>query len=150
MSVYMPSKGSKTYNQQYQECLDEIHVIIKKYQDSHHLIICGDMNASLHSAQPDERDKLFKQFCELSNIHLPHTYPVGKTYIHENGKKSSQIDYILSSEQFKHHIDSITISKDDQINTSDHSAVKAKIHVDALTKKVVQKEPQNETNQRIN
>ena len=84
----MPSKGSKNYNQEFINTLDEIHEILAKYRNSHHTMLCGDMNASFHSSKADERDKLFMEFCEQQEI-----YPQISTYVHENGLKKSQIDY---------------------------------------------------------
>jgi exonuclease III len=75
ISVYMPSKGSKNYNQEYINTLDEIHEILAKYRNSHHTMLCGDMNASVHSSKADERDKLFMEFCEQQEIYLVDKYP---------------------------------------------------------------------------
>jgi hypothetical protein len=71
----MPSKGSTNYNQEYINTLDEIHEILAKYRNSHHTMLCGDMNASVHSSKADERDKLFMEFCEQQEIYLVDKYP---------------------------------------------------------------------------
>mgnify|MGYP001557667938 CR=1 FL=1 len=47
MCVYMPSKGSKCRDNEYNESLDQISHIILKYSESHDIICSGDWNATL-------------------------------------------------------------------------------------------------------
>jgi hypothetical protein len=60
------------------------------------------------------------------DLQLKEDYPIGKTYIHENGAKCSQIDYILINTSFKNHISNIKI-RNDSTNTSDYRTVTADI-----------------------
>ena len=132
ISAYIPSKGSKSYNEEYIETLDELREIIVKYNKDHCIVLCGDMNASLHSNTADDRDRLCWKFCIEMDLQLKEDYPIGKTYIHVNGKKSSQIDYILINTSFKSHISNIKI-RNDLTNTSDHRTVTADIILEQNT-----------------
>ena len=66
------------------------------------------------------------------DLQLKEDYPIGKTYIHENGKKCSQIDYILINTSFKNHISNIKI-RNDPTNTSDYRTVTADIILEQNT-----------------
>ena len=74
----MPSKGSKSYNEEYIETLDELRLIIVKYIKDHCIVLCGDMNASLHSNTADDL-RLFRKFCIEMVLQLKEDYPIGKT-----------------------------------------------------------------------
>ena len=132
----MPSKGSKKYNQEYiNTFIDEILEILAKYRNSHHAMLCGDMNDSVHSSKTDERDKLFMEFCEQQEIYLVDKYPQISTYVHENGLKKSQIDYILSDQQIRSHIESIDILTNQSTHTSDHNPILTTLNIDMDKKK---------------
>ena len=138
ISAYMPSKGNKTYNSEYMETLDQIEEVLIKYGNTHHILLCGDMNASLHSDTPDHRDRIFGKFCKRMNLLLCENYPHGFTYIHENGQKQSQIDYILSTYENLSNISSITILEETPSNTSDHKALMAVMNVNVAISKHTQ------------
>lgn len=125
IATYAPCKGCSKYNEEYMEILAEWQELLNKYKGSNDVLICGDLNASLHSEYPDARDKLLKDFCTKNQLELVPNYPVGKTFECANG--SSQIDYIIASnidliKQVQH------VSKEYD-NCSDHIPIRAVITV---------------------
>ena len=47
INAYLPSEN-KEVDEQYKDTLEQISEIIQKFKDTHNMLICGDMNASLH------------------------------------------------------------------------------------------------------
>jgi hypothetical protein len=74
--------------------MDQLNEVIQKYEETYDILLCGDMNASLHR-DDRRRDHIFKKFTVESNLILPTNYPIDFTFHHHNGKGKSQIDYIL-------------------------------------------------------
>ena len=62
-------------------------------------------------------------------------YPQISTYVHENGLKKSQIDYILSDQQLRSHIESIDIHINQSTHTSDPNPTLATLNIDMDKKK---------------
>lgn len=116
INAYMPTMntGSDT---KFREHLDIITFIIEKYD---HLkpILCGDLNATLKNSRNNSHDKMLKDFIlemNLVNI-MPETDQ--DTFFHCNGKSSSQIDYILTTDVDM--FNSSLIQNQDPINLSTH------------------------------
>lgn len=119
INAYIKKKSSNSI-EPCQEGLDIINDIILAYDKSHNIILCGDLNGTLKT----ERNNFFnKRF--TSNIHLRPSIEVKnkQTYYHNDGKSTSQIDYILTSNDI---IRTTTIYHQDPINTSTHVPVRAK------------------------
>jgi hypothetical protein len=107
----------------YIEHLDKLSVLIEKYEDTHNIVIAGDLNSSLLPARNNNHDKLLKQFCRkhqlrhtINNTHCP-------TFHHHNGKSNSQIDYILENIQGNILLDT-KIEDQHQLNGSAHVPVR--------------------------
>ena len=63
---------------EYRECIDIITDIIEKYQTTHKIILCGDMNGTLLENRSNKHDKILKMFVKESNpttgAYLPETH----------------------------------------------------------------------------
>ncbi|CAG2256994.1 unnamed protein product [Mytilus edulis] len=80
-----------------QDCLDIIHSIIEKYQSTHQVVVCGDLNGTLATSRNNKHDQLLKQFVLEMNLSTVGNYGEQKTFFHHSGQSSSQIDYILTN-----------------------------------------------------
>jgi len=89
----MPSEA-KEGDYEYKDNLDQLQEIIQKYDNSYQIIVCGDMNASLHR-DDRRRDNLFRNFIHENGLKLANNHPEQSTFFHHNGKYKSQIDYFL-------------------------------------------------------
>ena len=79
----------------YQDTLDEMGEILIKYNDGPHVVIGGDMNASL--LRNTSRDKLLKKFLTENHLKIPDKCGSDHTFHHYNGRDLSQIDYIIQN-----------------------------------------------------
>lgn len=125
INAYMPTNSSNS-TESYQECLDIIYDIISAYDQSHNIILCGDLNGTLKTERNNKHDLRLKRF--TSNLHLKPSIEVKNqpTYYHNDGKSTFQIDYILTSNDI---IRTTTIYHQDPINTSTHVPVRAKTSI---------------------
>ena len=128
----MPS-DNKESNLEYSDNLAQLKEIIAKYQDTHEIFLCGDLNGSLHR-NSTPHDKLLQSFCESNNITLPPGYPVKETFFHTNKKSKGQIDYILQiAKDMPASNAKVKILEMEPQNTSDHVPVTASVECN-LTK----------------
>ena len=120
INVYMPS-DNKNSDIEYRDTLAQIDEIAEKFKDSHHIILCGDMNGSLHR-QTTPHDKLLTSFCKDKSFVFPSNCPTKETFYHQNGFSKSQIDYFLieKSGGIDSKITKTEILSTDSQNTSDH------------------------------
>jgi hypothetical protein len=62
----------------YRECIDIITDTTEKYQTTHNIILCGDMNGTLLQNRSNKHDKILKMFVKESNLttaaYLPETH----------------------------------------------------------------------------
>ena len=119
INVYMPA-DNKNQDLEYKDTLAQIDEIWEKYKDSHDIILCGDMNGSLHRMNT-AHDKILQKYCRERDISIPPSYPNKNTFYHTNGKSKGQIDYIFNTN--KEDIIGIDIYAMDSYNTSDHVPV---------------------------
>ena len=49
-SVYLPAKGSKNHLTEYQEAIDQLYELHQKYNETHKIIIGGDINEQVQDA----------------------------------------------------------------------------------------------------
>ncbi len=120
VSVYMPAKGSKARDEEYEVTLIGLDEIISRYKSTHGIIIAGDFNASLKTDVPDSRDRKLREFVANHNLSISQGHPNIPTYIKPDGKECSHLDYIL--------VTSDVTSKNTTVkllatNTSDHRPV---------------------------
>ena len=93
--LYLPCRGNNSESE-FSSALAAIQVIMEKYSATHHIILAGDMNASLLENRCS-RDKKFSKWCNQQNIPISDNYPHVPTHAHHRGSGASTIDYILSS-----------------------------------------------------
>ena len=117
----MPCRGSAIREEQFRDSLDEIYELCAKFSSSHHIILCGDLNASLFQSRCS-RDRLFQSWITTVDLSLCPNYPNAATHYHHNGIDSSSIDYIITSPNFADFIRSVKIL-DLSDNTSPHHPV---------------------------
>ena len=67
VNVYMPCRNTQT-GDNFEETLDQLRELMSKCRATHHVIICGDINASLHRLPPNAQDLKFNAFCKEENI----------------------------------------------------------------------------------
>ena len=94
LSVLRGMYSDKEGDYEYRDMVDQLNEVIPKYEETYDILLCGDMNASLHR-DDRRRDSIFKNFTIESNLILPTNYPNDFTFHHHNEKVKSQIDYIL-------------------------------------------------------
>ncbi|CAG2253680.1 unnamed protein product [Mytilus edulis] len=91
--AYMPCRGSKQANEQFKECLDQLHEIILKYSDTCTPVLCGDWNCDLmKTTNKSARIKELEDFISSKKLMFK---PTPLTFIHPNGNETSTIDYIF-------------------------------------------------------
>ena len=95
-TVYCPCRGSPYTIQDFISTLDELAEITLKYQSTCDIIIAGDFNASMIKEKTDEWSIQLRQFTKELNLQTT-TTSSSPTYRHNDGKRSSQIDYILTN-----------------------------------------------------
>ena len=126
INLYMPS-AQLNGDMEYNDTLDQINEIIDKYKETYQIILCGDMNASLHRDNR-RRDQLFKNFIVANNLSIPQKHPVHPTFFHHNGKYTSQTDYFLFEDRAIHQLKTtVRVRPMHPTNTSDHTLVTADI-----------------------
>ncbi len=124
-SVYMPAKGLKKRDEEYQDVLTELQVILETYSATHEIVMGGDWNASyLHPA--DARDRMLISFIGKHKLILSKNHPDVPTYTTVDGSENSCIDYIFTTSGLP-TLD--TWVDDPQDNTSDHKPVRTSISV---------------------
>ena len=127
MNVYMPCRNTHT-GDNFSETLDQLQELLAKYRPTHHIIICGDINASLHRTPPNGQDQLLKAFCAETNVICKEEIHPEHSFHHHNGIHSAKIDYILFGEESEDMMTKAAVVKSvDSINVSDHMPVTCKI-----------------------
>ena len=121
INVYMPCRGSAQREHNFRESLDELYELHTKFSVNHHVILCGDMNASLLNIWCT-RDNLFQNWIKNTGLILPAEFPRNPTHYHHNGLDASSIDYILTTPNIADTILDVDIL-DLSVNTSPHNPV---------------------------
>ena len=130
VNCYMPCRNSKTGITDYDDAFDTLGEILTKYSETHNILLAGDFNASLTRQPENQHDKQLKRFIKEHNIHI-NINTNTPTFYHHNGKDHAQIDYIFylptNTDAEKTHTFHTQIHPVHPINTSDHTAITAKI-----------------------
>ena len=122
-----PLSENKEADEQYKDTLEQISEIIQKFKDTHNMLICGNMNASLHRDNRT-KDMNYKHFISENDLQMANQYPCKSTFFHHNGKSESQIDYFIHHEQNNVPY-SVKIHDMDPINVSDHTMISATLEL---------------------
>ena len=131
VSTFFPSRKYVTKNStsadpfEYESVLTQLNQIVSTYQFSHEIIICGDMNASLQLRLGNKQDQAFTSFIRSLDLK---SYQTGKpTFFHENGRDTSEIDYILTKCHSAVIQSPITVEDKQPLNLSDHTLLSTKL-----------------------
>lgn len=92
ISVYLPAKGSKNHELEYQECIDQLYELCQKYQESHKIIIGGDMNEDLNIQSNTKRNQYLRDLILEAELAYENT---SKTFVNSFGQEVSEIDYFF-------------------------------------------------------
>ena len=126
INVYLPTnKNDSEYK--YRECLDVLHDIIRRYEPTHKILLCGDLNGTLLPTRNNKHDTILKDFVHEHLLSTGQFNSAEPTFFHFNGVVTSQIDYILSNDTDIY--DSYTIHQKDPINVPSHVPVCVKIRL---------------------
>ena len=78
--------------------LDVIHDSIQRFESSHTILLCGDLNGTLLQTRNNKHDIMLKDFMKDHCLSIGSHSSVDPTFFDFNGTVSSQIDYILCSD----------------------------------------------------
>ncbi|CAG2196905.1 unnamed protein product [Mytilus edulis] len=131
INAYMPTYNTDSQFE-YTECLDIIYDIIQKYQETHKVILCGDLNGTLLSTRSNKHDKMLKNFVAEMGLSTGQDICEKHTFFHHAWSSSSQIDYILV--QDKKLVLNYTIDEKSSINLSAHTSVRVITTIDIPAK----------------
>ena len=88
INTYLPTKKKDSeYN--YSECLDIVHDILHRYEQSHHIILCGDLNGTLLPTRNNKHDLFLKEFVNEHSLSNNGHSSVKPTFYHFNGTATS-------------------------------------------------------------
>ena len=143
INVYLPCRGYKDSDDRFLDALDKLREIVIKYPVNAHIVLLGDLYASLHREKPLARDIKLQSCLEEFQITTGENYPTDFTYVHGNGK--SIIDYVLQTDA--RVVKKVKVQAEYSENTSPHCPVAADIvHIPEITVKPVNNS--NTVNQR--
>ena len=129
INVYMPCRNTHT-GDDFEDTLAQLQEIMTKYRPTHHILICGDLNASLHRTPPNQQDKLLERFCKEEKLLYNERPNPEDTFQHHNGLHTAKLDYILFGVESKHLISEAKIHhQTDQLNVSDHKPLTCRIQI---------------------
>jgi hypothetical protein len=100
-SVYLPSKGSHDYIDEFYDCIDQLYEIYQKYQGTHKIIIGGDLNEDLNFEKTNKRKTYLLDLIKECGLSYDNN---GKTFIKPNGEECSELDYFLQVGLCSHRI----------------------------------------------
>ena len=123
VNTYLPTQMSGSVSE-YRECLDIIQTIIEKYEPTHEMVLCGDMNGILINDRNNAHDYKLKNIVKENTLLHSDALSTQPTFFHHNGNSTSQIDYISSSGSF---INKNNILRQHATNTSTHVPVVAEL-----------------------
>ena len=129
INVYMPCRNIHT-GDDFEDTLAPLQKIMTKYRPTHHILICGDLNASLHRTPPNQQDKLLERFCKEEKLVYNERPNPEDTFQHHNGLHTAKLDYILFGVESKHLISEAKIHhQTNQLNVSDHKPLTCRIQI---------------------
>lgn len=104
INAYLPTQDKDSVYE-YSNCLDIIYDIVHKYQETHEIILCGDLNGTLLKTRSNKHDRLLRELVQELSLFTAGDYSDQMTFYHHSGLSSSQIDYILLKNQniFEYH-----------------------------------------------
>jgi exonuclease III len=97
-SVYLPSKGSHDYVDEFYDCIDQLYEIYQRYQGTHTIIIGGDLNEDLNNEKTNKMNKYLWHFIKECGLSYDNS---ANTFIKPNGEECSELDYFLHTINYK-------------------------------------------------
>ena len=91
-SVYLLAKGSKNHLTEYQEAIDQLYELHQKYNETHKIIIGGDINEDLNEPTSTKHNLYLRDFINECCLKYDNQ---AKTFVNSLGQESSEIDYFL-------------------------------------------------------
>ena len=137
INTYLPTNKPESENA-YTECLDVLHDIIDRFEQSHQIILCGDLNGTLLPTRNNKHDILLKDFVSEHRLSTSGHSSLKPTFYHFNGISKSQIDYILTIEQdaFSEYM----VGEKEPLNVSSHIPVKVLLKAEYPNKNICAKQ----------
>ena len=130
----MPCRNTHT-GDDFEDTLSQLQEIMTKYRPTHHILICGDLNASLHRTPPNQQDNFLERFCKEEKLVFNEHLSPEDTFQHHNGLHTAKLDYILCGIESKHIISEAKIHHNaNQLNASDHKPLACRIKVTICSK----------------
>ncbi|CAG2250967.1 unnamed protein product [Mytilus edulis] len=126
VSVYLPSTGGRNSTDEFLDTIDQLNEIITKYQDTHEIIIGGDLNEDLgNDKRQNKRKKYLQQLIADYRLGYENT---GRTFIKTNGQECSELDYFLHKSRHM-QVAEKEVLKDVISNHSDHYPVRCEVKI---------------------
>ena len=98
INTYLPTNKPES-EKAYTECLDILHDIISRFEQSHQIVICGDLSGTLLPTRNNKHDIMLKNFETEHMLSTTGHFSLKPTFYYFKGVSKSQIDYILAYEQ---------------------------------------------------
>ena len=124
IKVYLPTNKSDS-EYYYRECLDVLHDIIRRFESTHKILLCGDLNGTLLPTRNNKHDVILKDFVKEHSLSTGSFDCVEPTFFHFNGVVTSQIDYILTSDPDLFY--KYSVLQKDACNVSSHVPVQVQM-----------------------
>ena len=113
-------RSDSEYN--YRECLDVLHDIIRTFEPTHKILLCGDLNGIFLPTRNNKH--VILKDCVKANCLSTDSYNcIEPTFFHFNGVVTSQIDYILATDPNLFY--KYSVLQKDPCNVSSHVPVQA-------------------------
>ncbi|CAG2197359.1 unnamed protein product [Mytilus edulis] len=119
-SVYLPAKGSKNHQAEYQDVIDQLYELYQKYNETHKIIIGGDLNEDLNIQTGTKRNLYLRDFIKECNLKYDNKE---RTFVNSLGQESSEIDYFLHNLP-ENEFDNKQVLNHVTENTSDHHPIR--------------------------
>ncbi|XP_071133057.1 uncharacterized protein [Mytilus edulis] len=119
-SVYLPAKGSKNHQAEYQDVIDQLYELYQKYNETHKIIIGGDLNEGLNIQTGTKRNLYLRDFIKECNLKYDNKE---RTFVNSLGQESSEIDYFLHNLP-ENEFDNKQVLNHVTENTSDHHPIR--------------------------
>ena len=86
------------------------------------------MNASMISRKSNPQDTLLQDFVARQNLSWRQTGE--ETFFHPNKADKAEIDYVFFNKLGSKAVEQVRVDRNNQLNTSDHIPVKARVNVE--------------------
>ena len=120
INCYLPSGVESTALANFCSDLDALHELCQKYGPTHHVLICGDLNADHYHRTGLKEGRLLDLIREHSLLDPGQTAPES-TYINTHLGHSSRIDHMLLKPSCSApDVSLLVLHKNQELNTSSH------------------------------